>query len=167
MESQKSAQTNDAASGGGGGAGATTPPYKTTSQVPTPLPDKLDKFVKEFAKQSGDNFPDGVTVVSTTNGTHSKGSAHPDGDAVDIRYNAKNPAKTMEAASLAGAKFGLDEKRHPSSLSSGPHFHFQLRPGKGGSMGDLNFRGNRVEPKLTTFDHLVIAVSTWLPLIGR
>ncbi len=115
--------------------------YKTAPGVPTPLPEKLDTFVKDLVRESGDNFPKGVTVTGTTNGKHSKGSAHYTEEAVDIRYNAKNPKKALAAGARAGAQFALDEKEHPSSETSGPHFHFQLRPGKGGSKGDLPFRG--------------------------
>lgn len=77
-----------------------------------------------------------LVINATTNGNHLEGSAHYQGQAVDLKY-PKNPKNVLKSAAKSGAKFGLDEKAHPSSKSTGPHIHLQLRPGRGGSRGDL------------------------------
>jgi len=117
------------------------PPYDTTKNVPTPLPEGVDNMLRKMAL----NLDEKLTVTATTNGVHTEGSAHYDGQAVDLRYPNK-PKAVLKAAAESGAKFGLDEKKHPSAKSSGPHIHLQLRPGRGGARGDLPKPGGGGSP---------------------
>jgi len=50
------------------------------------------------------------------------------GLAVDIRYPS-DPNAALNAAACCGAKFALDEKKHPSTNSNADHMHLQLVPG--------------------------------------
>ncbi len=110
----------------------TNPPYDTTSKVPLPLPAEVDLMLREMAPKLDEK----MLVTATTNGEHNPGSAHSDRLAVDLKY-PKDPAKMLKAAAESGAKFGLDEKKHPTPKTKGAHIHLQLRPGRGGSRGDL------------------------------
>jgi hypothetical protein len=81
--------------------------------------------------QSCVNWPFFV-VTATTNG-HGKETPHGKGKAIDIRY-PENPDKFLCCAAKCGAGCGIDEKKHPSKGSTGPHLHLQLTPCKGGRM---------------------------------
>jgi RHS repeat-associated protein len=82
--------------------------------------------------------PGSITVTSTSEDTprHPPGTPHRRGEAADIRY-PQDPEKLLCCASQCGAGFALDEARHPSPKSSGPHIHVQEGPGKKGGRGDL------------------------------
>jgi hypothetical protein len=78
-------------------------------------------------------------VVTATTNDHPPNSPHGRGEAADLRYNDNgNEADTrLRVAAECGARYGLDEGRHPSSHSTAPHYHIQLTPGKRGGRGDL------------------------------
>ena len=79
----------------------------------------------------------GLFVVTATTNDHPPGSPHGRGEAADIRYPS-NPNGFLCCASKCGAGCGLDEMKHPSAHSTGPHIHIQLGPCLGGSRGDLS-----------------------------
>ena len=82
------------------------------------------------------NMPLMVTSTSKISKQHPAGTPHPRGVAVDIRYSS-DPDKVLCAAAGCGAGFALDEKKHPSVNSDGPHIHIQIPRGKKGGLGDL------------------------------
>ncbi len=79
-----------------------------------------------------------ITVSSTHEPIpeHPPGTPHRRHEAADIRYPS-DPNKTLCCAASCGAGFGLDEKKHPSAHSRGPHIHIQVGRGKKGGRGDL------------------------------
>jgi RHS repeat-associated protein len=99
--------------------------------VPSSIIDALLKCIE--AKTGG---PLIVTSTSRISKQHPAGTPHARGVAVDIRYPA-DPNKVLCAAASCGAGFALDEKKHPSANSDGPHIHIQIPPGKRGGSGDL------------------------------
>jgi hypothetical protein len=97
-----------------------------------PAKDKLLTLLNCIEAKYGATF----TVNATTNG-HVATSPHGRGEAADIQYNLSNPDKFLCATSLCGAGMAIDEAKHPSANSTGPHIHLQLGPGKDGWTGDL------------------------------
>jgi len=121
--------------------------YTTKPDVPKPLPPKVNQLLVKMSSKLDEK----IVVTATTNGKHNPGSAHPDGEAVDLRY-PKNPEKMLKAAAESGAQFGLDEKKHPTPATKGAHIHLQVRPGKGGSRGDLPKVSPSVAPVTPTWN---------------
>ena len=78
----------------------------------------------------------GSFVVTATTNDHPPASPHGRGEAADIRYPS-NPGKLLCSASKCGAGCGIDELKHPSAHSTGPHIHVQLGHCLGGSRRDL------------------------------
>jgi RHS repeat-associated protein len=77
-----------------------------------------------------------VTSTHEPSPQHPPGEPHRRGEAADLRYPS-DPNKTLCCAAECGAGFGVDEKKHPSARSSGPHIHVQVGPGRRGGRGDL------------------------------
>ncbi|MEW6131401.1 MAG: RHS repeat-associated core domain-containing protein [Acidobacteriota bacterium] len=78
-------------------------------------------------------------VLTSTTDSHKPGTPHMRGEAADIKYTdqGKLSNKVLGCAAKCGAGFALDEGRHPSAKATGPHYHVQLGPGKGGGRGHL------------------------------
>lgn len=102
---------------------------------PLPPSPQIDKLLKCIESKTGLNLI--VTSTSEDTPEHPPGTPHRRGVAVDIRYQPGNADKILCAAKPCGAGLGLDEKRHPSLHSNGPHIHLQIPPGKNGGHGDL------------------------------
>ena len=68
------------------------------------------------------------------------GTAHPRGDAFDIRY-PRDPERALCCAALHGAANARDELKHPIRRGVAPHIHVSIVPGlrdnPGGPRGDL------------------------------
>ena len=82
------------------------------------------------------------TVTATTNGSHSKGSAHAEGLAFDITVEG-NTNGALCCGFKCGVVYAQDEYTYPSSKSTGGHLHMQTRPGKGGAV----VTGSKPRPK--------------------
>lgn len=82
-----------------------------------------------------------LTVTSTNeplpNGKHGPNTPHGKGKAADLRVNKGEEGKVLQCAANCGAKFGLDERAHPSGPGVLPHVHIQTVPGTHGGRGDL------------------------------
>ncbi len=82
-----------------------------------------------------------LTVTSTNeplpNGKHGPDTPHGKGEAADLRVNKGGEGKVLQCAANCGAKFGLDERAHPSGPGVLPHVHIQTVPGTHGGRGDL------------------------------
>jgi RHS repeat-associated protein len=82
-----------------------------------------------------------LTVTSTNeplpNGKHGPTTPHGKGEAADLRVNKGDEGKVLQCAANCGAKFGLDERAHPSGHGLLPHVHIQTVPGTRGGRGDL------------------------------
>jgi hypothetical protein len=82
-----------------------------------------------------------LTVTSTNeplpNGKHGPDTPHGKGEAADLRVNKGEEGKVLQCAANCGAKFGLDERAHPSGPGVLPHVHIQTVPGTHGGRGDL------------------------------
>jgi hypothetical protein len=99
-----------------------------------------------------------LTVTSTTdevirNGrvvAHGPGTPHGKGEAADVREPKGTGGPILFCGAVCGAKFGLDEGRHPSKYASGPHVHLQITPGRYGGRGDLPLPLVDVAPDLGT-----------------
>lgn len=78
----------------------------------------------------------GLTLTATSTNEPPPLSPHGPNDphirggglAVDIHYPS-DPGAVLNAAACCGAKFALDEKKHPSKNSNAAHMHIQLVPG--------------------------------------
>ncbi|GEM_PF-6651295 len=70
-----------------------------------------------------------ITLTSTNEPVpvHKAGDPHMSGNAIDLRYPS-DPDKYLCCAKQCGAKYALDEKRHPSPKSTGQHFYLQTTP---------------------------------------
>jgi hypothetical protein len=71
------------------------------------------------------------------NGKHGPLTPHGKGQAADLRVNKGEEGKVLQCAANCGAKFGLDERAHPSGPGVLPHVHIQTVPGTRGGDGDL------------------------------
>ncbi len=86
-----------------------------------------------------------LTVTSTTDEVirhgrvvaHGPNTPHGRGEAADVRELPGTGGAILTCASVCGAKFGLDEGRHPSHGWVAPHVHLQITPGRNGGRGDL------------------------------
>lgn len=67
----------------------------------------------------------GYKITSTTGGKHSPGSNHYSGRAIDIDHKGVNYETLKANADYYGLRL-LDEVRHPSKYSSGPHYHLDI-----------------------------------------
>jgi RHS repeat-associated protein len=72
---------------------------------------------------------------------HPPGTPHRRGEAADLGSPSQNSGSVLCCAKGCGAGFALDEAKHPSKRSTGPHFHVQLGPGTKGGQGDLPSQG--------------------------
>jgi hypothetical protein len=77
------------------------------------------------------------TSESLPNGKHGPDTPHGKGEAADLRVNKGDEGKVLHCAANCGAKFGLDERAHPSGPGVLPHVHIQTVPGTRGGRGDL------------------------------
>jgi RHS repeat-associated protein len=82
-----------------------------------------------------------ATVTSTheklPNGKHGPGTPHAKGEAADLRVPKGKESEVLQCAASCGAKFGLNERLHPSGPGVLPHVHIQTVPGTRGGRGDL------------------------------
>ena len=111
-------------------------PYGLYTVLPgTPPPSaEMAALLHCIEARTGDSLV--VTSTSKITKSHPAGSPHARGVAVDVRY-PKDPDGVLCAAGSCGAGFALDEKKHPSKNSDGPHIHMQTPSGKSGRRGDL------------------------------
>ena len=102
---------------------------------PLPPSPEIDKLLNCIESKTGLN----LTVTSTSEDIpeHPPGTPHRRGVAVDVRYDPGTADKILCAAAGCGSGFALDEAKHPSSKSTGPHMHLQIPPGTRGGHGDL------------------------------
>jgi RHS repeat-associated protein len=82
-----------------------------------------------------------LMVTSTneplSNGKHGPETPHGKGEAADLRVNKGGEGRVVQCAANCGAKYGLDERAHPSGPGVLPHVHIQTVPGTHGGRGDL------------------------------
>jgi uncharacterized protein RhaS with RHS repeats len=78
-----------------------------------------------------------IYVTATTNGGHSKDSAHYGGNAADFLPNDGRQGSDKAVCCALECKFDYvqDEYKYPSKGSSGGHIHGQTVPGNGGATG--------------------------------
>jgi RHS repeat-associated protein len=100
--------------------------YKTSAEVPLPLPPDLDKFMKCMDGCTGGE----QHVNATTNGKHAD-PGHAGGTTVDIRpvgTPSQGPNGVYCCAGKCGAPYLLDERKLHTKFGAGPHYHIQLVP---------------------------------------
>ncbi|GEM_PF-6526729 len=106
--------------------------YKTT--VPT-ASGSLNSMLTCTARCSQTTIR--VTSTHEPNERHPASSPHGRGVAADITVKKSAEKTVLGCASACGAKFGLNERIHPSKHANGPHIHLQVVSGKRGGSGDL------------------------------
>jgi RHS repeat-associated protein len=106
---------------------------------PLPPSQEIDKLLKCIEAKTGLTLV--VTSTSEDIAEHPRGTPHRRGVAVDLRYNPGSVDKILCAAAGCGARFALDEAKHPSSKSTHDHLHLQIPLGINGGHGDLPMNG--------------------------
>jgi type VI secretion system secreted protein VgrG len=115
------ASSNSGGSSSAGAASGTPPSDSAGTQYGPPTPPYIE--LRQFAESQG------FTVTSTTGGDHNPGSAHYEGNAIDVRTNDKTDAQVTAfiAAAQARGYTVRDERTQPAGQAvwSGPHLHLQ------------------------------------------
>jgi len=137
------------AGAGGSSPGAGQPNSRIASPIPLknssvpPATGKLQSLLQCVATKCSDVK---MTITSTheklANGKHGENTPHGRGEAADIRVGTgpqgqPQEGKVLQCAADCGARFGLDERRHPQYDGDPPHAHVQLGAGTHGGPGDL------------------------------
>jgi RHS repeat-associated protein len=97
----------------------------------------LDVLVCTQNCASGMNLTVTSTHEALPNGQHGPDTPHGRSEAADLRVKKGNEGKVLQCAANCGAKFGLNERLHPSGPGVRPHVHVQTVPGTQGGQGDL------------------------------